>query len=438
MPAGGATRSRVEQTTQSKGDSHMKRRFLLVTTTLCLVALGLALALAGCGGSTDTTAGNGDTSATTGSGDTGTTASSDELLIIGACLGLSGEDAVADVPVEAGLKYWVDKVNKEGGIAGHQLKLIVKDNKSDPQLTGTVTDELIDEGAVVIIGPPFPGRFAPAVTAAAKRNVSVISGCSTQPEAVYIGGAKAYLAAFGDNVQAAACAEYALKQGYKTVYTLTSPDLSYTQMQPKWFVEVFEKGGGTRIGDDTYSIGQQDFSPQVTKIASLNPQPDVIYCTAFMPDVATLVRQLRAAGVTAPYIGGDGLDTIALPEFAGKDADGVVFSTHGFPVPGSTFEAFQKGLTDFFGTEPEAPGLSSLSADAIEAIRAAVEKAGSLDPKAIGDALGEIENVPIVNGTLTYKGTDGVPNKPVTMVGIKDGKFEFVESFIPSFIPKTQ
>ena len=44
-----------------------------------------------------------------------------------------------------------------------------------------------------------------------------------------------------------------------------------------------------------------------------------------------------------------------------------------------------------------------------------------------------------MTGTITYKGTDGVPLKTVTIVTVKNGKFAFVkEQFIPAYIPAAQ
>ena len=334
------------------------------------------------------------------------------------------------------MEYQVDEINKAGGIDGRQIELIIKDMKSDPALSGTVTQELLDAGAQVIIGPAFPGMGAGAVQTAAKAGVPVLSATSTQPEYVVVGGSKAYLVAFGDNVQAAASAEYALAQGFKTAYTLTSPDLSYTELAPKYFTEAFENGGGKTIGDAGFSIGQQDFAAQVTKIQSLDPQPDVIYTSMFPPDVGVFVRQLRSAGIKAPLYGADGCDQQALIDLAGEDANGIVFTTHGFPTPGGAFEAFIDGLTEFQGKAPEAPALASLGGDTILVVQAAIEEAGSTDPEAIAEALANLKDVEVVNGSITYAGTSGVPSKTVAMVEIEDGAFVFRQSMIPAFIPE--
>jgi branched-chain amino acid transport system substrate-binding protein len=403
-----------------------KSTIAMVVTVSLLAFVFLSVAATGCGGSaTSTTAGGSTTTGTAGGGE----------LVVGAALGLVGDAAPGDVPAADAMSYAVDELNKAGGVAGYTVKLVIKDMKSDPALGATVAKELLDAGAAVIVGPAFPGMGAGVVQTAAQAGVPVLCGTSTQPEYVVIGGAKAYLVAFGDNVQAAAAAEYALKQGYKTVYTLTSPDLSYTARLPEFFTETFENGGGTSVGNDNFSIGQQDFAAQVTKIAALNPAPDCIYTGMFPPDLGVFVKQLRAAGVKSVLIGADGVDQQAFIDFAGKDAEGVVFSTHGFPTEGSKFQAFVEGMTAA-GKTPDAPALGSLGGDIIDVIKAAVEKAGSIEPAALAKALEELENVPVINGTITYKGTNGVPQKTVFIAGIEDGKFVLEDQFIPAFIPE--
>jgi branched-chain amino acid transport system substrate-binding protein len=396
-------------------------RSVLAVVVVLLVVTAVLFAI-GCGGS------DGDTSSTSSPGD--------GKIIVGAALGLVGDAAPGDVPASEAMEYQVDAINKAGGVDGKQIELIIKDMKSDPALGGTVTQELLDAGAQVIIAPAFPGMGAGVVQTAAKEGVPVLSATSTQPEYVVVGGSKAYLVAFGDNVQAAAAAEYALEQGFKTAYTLTSPDLSYTARLPEFFSDAFAHGGGKTIGDGSFTIGQQDFAAQVTKIQALDPQPDVIYTGMFPPDTGVFVRQLRAAGVKAPLYGADGCDQPALIELAGKDANGIVFTTHGYAIPGSAFEEFMKGFTKFQGKAPEAPALAALGGDTIEIVKAAVQAAGSTDPKAIGEALANLKDVPVVTGNITYAGTEGIPSKTVAIVEIENGKFVFKESITPTYIPK--
>ena len=187
---------------------------------------------------------------------------SGDPLIIGAAVGLTGDAASGDVPLSDAMEYAVEELNKAGGIAGHPVKLIVKDTKSDPALGATVANELLEEGAQIMVGPAFPGMAVGVIQAAATKNVAVLGGVSTQPEYVKVGGAKAYLVAFGDNVQAAAVAEYALKQGYKTVYTLLPPTSPTQPSSPCSSMTSSPRAGAKRSAPTPSASGSRTSPPR--------------------------------------------------------------------------------------------------------------------------------------------------------------------------------
>lgn len=366
----------------------------------------------------------------------GSSAASGEEVVIGYAGGFTGDCAVGEVPALDGLSYAAQQLNATGGIAGHPVKVISKDMKGDSATGGTVAQELLDQGADVLVAPCFPGMAAGVIQAGGKAGVPVISAISTQPEFVVVGGSPAYLAAFGDNVQAAAAAEYALKKGAKTSFTVSSPDLSYTQNAPKFFVDAFQKGGGKNLGDVTFNLGQTDFSAQVTQIANLPEKPDVIYTAMFPPDTSSFVRALRAAGVKSRMIGADAWDTAALLE-AGADAvEGSWLTTHGAGQPGTDFQNVVDGVAKEKGSKSDAPAFVALGYSTLQIIAAAIEKAGSIDPAAVSAAMKDLENVKTVTGTITYKGTNGVPKKDVTIGVVEGGKFAYPETFTPAYIPQ--
>ena len=392
-----------------------------------VLAALVGLALAGCGSDDE----NG--------GDAGGGAANEkkEELVIGYAATVSGFSANADQAGVLGARTMVDKLNAEGGIDGHPVKLVVKDMRSEPAQGGPVTQELLDAGAAIVLGPPFPSQAAGVVRTAAREDVPVLSVTSTGPEFTLVGGNPAFLTAFGDNAQAAAVAEYARDQGMETSFYMTSPDLNYTSKNAEWFAEAFEELGGRNLGSEKFSVGQQDFSAQVTKIANMNPEPDIIYASMFMPDAGTFVRELRAAGVKSAIGGGDGFDNEAYVKLAKNAANGTIFSTHGVAKEGNRVETFTQDVTKFNdGEPPENIGLTALGGDAILIVKAAVEKAGSIEPQAIADALKELETVEVVTGTVTYKGSTGVPQKTVAVVAVEDGEFVPKEEFIPEFVPE--
>lgn len=365
------------------------------------------------------------------------TAQADDL-VIGGAISLTGSLAYSDVPAEKGMQLAIDEINAAGGIGG-KTKIVfkLKDSRSDPAQTSVAAQELIDDGVNILVTPCDADPSISAGQIAQQAGVAAFSTCASSPNLPLAVGDHMFMNFPADNVQATVSAKYAIDTGYKTAYILISPDTAYTQL-PKYFKTVFEKLGGKVVAEDNFSMGQQDFSAQVTKIKSLNPAPDVIMTSAYEPDFPAFIKQLRAAGIKTPVIGSDGIDsptTFAL----GDVADGVIFSTAGYASPGSPLEAFNKKYKAKFGSDPDTIYLA-IGYDLVKVIEAAVLKAGSTDRTAIWQAVRQLENVQGATSTITYKGTTGVPIRQVVLIRINKGQREFVrqEAPDPALIPPAQ
>jgi len=74
-------------------------------------------------------------------------------IVIGQVTPLSGPQAVTGKAISAGVKLYVDAVNATGGVRGHRLKLVVRDDAQNPQETVRKVNALIDEAdPVAMIG----------------------------------------------------------------------------------------------------------------------------------------------------------------------------------------------------------------------------------------------------------------------------------------------
>ena len=354
-------------------------------------------------------------------------------VILGYFLAATGELAPYDS--EPGARCMVDIINDKGGVlGGKKLKLIAKDMKGDPALSATVAQELIDDGAVVLLGPPTDTTLIPGGQIAAPLQIAVLSVGSTQVQWPAAVPEVAYLVPYGDNASASSVAAWAIKQGYKTAYLLISHDIgSYSLVTPQYFGDAFEKLGGKVLGQLNWNFGTNDYSPQVTEIKNLNPRPDVVFAAWIMPDGGVFARQMKAAGLDMPILGTDGLDDPSLIEVGGEGANLVTFGTHGFPSDGSALKTFydectKRGFTVqniFFG----------LAGETVEVIRLAIEKAGSAEAAAINAALKELENAPgVTTDSITFKGRGGVPLKRLAIVGVREGKFTLMERILPDYV----
>lgn len=359
-----------------------------------------------------------------------------ESLKLGLATAQTGGIAPYDAPVVEGLHLAVEELNAKGGIDGKiKIELVEKDVRSDVAQTAIAVQELVDEGVSAIVLPcdADPALAAASIVDSAK--IPAISTCASSPTLPMIGGDYVFANFPGDNVQATVSAKWAFDQGHRSAYIVFSPDSQYTSM-PLYFADVMKKLGGAVVGEDTYSLGQQDFSAIATRIASLSPQPDVIMTSAYEPDFPSLLKALRAAGVKSQVIGSDGVDSPTTFSL-GDVAQGLVFTTAGHATKGSALEVFNKLYKDKTGKESQTV-FNAVGYDLIKVLEAAtIAAGGSTKSEDIRNALANLEGVRGATSLITYKGTNGMPVREVTLIRVKDGKRDLVGQPAPdaSLIP---
>ena len=357
----------------------------------------------------------------------------DEPIVIGHGAAITGELAPYDGP--NGVRCQVERINEAGGILGRQVELVTRDMRSDSSLAGTVATELLDRGAVVLLGPPTDDTIIPMAAIAQQYEVATLSVGGTQPAYPEAMPANGYLVPYGDNASGAAAAEAAYADGARTAMLLVSHDVgSYSLMTPEYFAEAFERLGGRILGRNNYSHGLADYSSQVAEIRRMDEHPDAIFGGMIVPEAGVFPRQLASAGLDIPVYGTDGHDDPSVLEIAGDGAGLIKFITHGFPDEGSALAEFYADCEDrgydveniFFG----------LGGEAVVIVKAAIEAAGSTDPAAVNAAIKEIEDLQgVTTDSITYRGQGGTPLKNMTLIEIRDGQFVPVRGVMPEFVP---
>jgi len=368
----------------------------------------------------------------------GSAAALADSIKIGAPFNVTGALSSLDAPALNGAKLKAKEINDAGGINGKQIELVVYDTKTDPTVIASVASQLLnsdkvpvamgftDSDSALALGPIFQQAGVPFVTPGA-----------TSPKLPDQVGSDMFLACFGDNVQAASGAEFVLgKLNGKKVYLLRDNSAEYTTLLAKYFDEAFTKGGGTIIARDDYKSGDKSFTAQITKLKALSDKPEVLYVAAMPDDIGLVVKQMRQAGVTQPIVGGDGYDTPLLIQVGGAASNDVYYSTHAYMATDST-DPIKKFYTDYkaaYGTDPE-NAFAALGYDTVGLIANAIKRAGSEDPAKIRDALAATKDYPGITGSITYPADSRVPQKTVTMIGVKDQKLTLAAEVTPSFIP---
>jgi branched-chain amino acid transport system substrate-binding protein len=362
-----------------------------------------------------------------------------EPVKLGVIYNLTGAQAPLGVPSANGARLAAKEINASGGVLGRPVELILIDSKTDlAAVAGAATQLAESDKVAAMLGLSDSDQALAAAPIAAGAGIPFVTSGATSPRLPDQVPDYLFLACFGDNVQAAAGAEYAydtLKA--KTAYLLIDKDMEYTRLLGKYFKERFTELGGKVVLEDTYQTGDKEFSAQIARLKAAGALPDLLFIASGPDDIGEIVKQFRSAGLEGPILGGDAFDTPMLIQTAGRAAEKVYFTTHALLDPNSGSDAAKKFASTYralYGAPPE-NAFAGLGYDTVNLIVDAIRRAGSADPQAIRAALAQTKDLPGVTGAITYQPGSRIPQKDVAVIEVKDGKFTLAGEVLPEKVP---
>jgi branched-chain amino acid transport system substrate-binding protein len=354
-------------------------------------------------------------------------------VVIGAMYNLTGGQRDLDIPSSRGAQLAVDETNKAGGVLGRQVNLVIVDGQTRPELIVSETARLFRQHPALagLIGFSDTDMVLSAARIAAKNKRVFVTSGATSPKLPRQVPRYLFLACFGDNVQAAAGAEFAFKTlKARTAVVLYKQTSTYAKLLQGYFQARFKQLGGNVLMVRPFT--DADIKAKVQGL----PKADLVYLAAQPDDVSVSVPALRGAGIVAPILGGDGLDIgDAWKQVA--QADGIYFTTHaylGSDNPNPRVRAFRALYAEANpGQEPDA--FTALGYDTARLLMAAIEVAGSTQPHAVREALAATTGFEGVTGTISYPRGSRIPIKSVSIISVKQGRQVLAASVRPQQIP---
>jgi branched-chain amino acid transport system substrate-binding protein len=359
-------------------------------------------------------------------------------IMIGGGFALTGDESALDLPAANGAKLAVKEINAAGGILGKQIDFIVHDSQYKMDVTAQTAKQFVeqdkvplfigytDTDSVLASGPTFQTAKIPFITVGA-----------TSPKIPTQVGDMMFLACFGDNVQAAAGAEYAYDKFGHNAYFLWDKGVEYTTLLGAYFKSRFTELGGTIALEESYDDKATDFSAQIAKIKALATQPDFYYVAAMPYNIGPIVKQFRDAGITGPIVGGDGYDTPDLLTVAGAAANNVFFSTHALMDATGGTDGIKKFIAAYkteYQHDPE-NAFAALGYDTVYLLADAVKRANGTESAAVKTALEGTKDFKGITGSITFGADVHVPQKGVTIIDVEGGKFTLGAEVVPKKVP---
>lgn len=347
-------------------------------------------------------------------------------------LGVAGPLSAANgASMRMAAEMAVDEINRDGGIGGRQVRLLLMDDKADPQVALTVADSLRrDPRVVAVVGHVNSAASLKAATVynadegeQAGQPVMHISPASSAPAFTHA-GPWSFRVTPTDLEFSPVLARGATELGRRRAAVLYAND-DYGQGVMTTFERAFRGGGGAVVSADPYlpAVVTQgtELDPYLTR--AIRRGADALIVGGQAETGLKIVQAARRLGFTGPILGSDGLTGL---KDAGAPAEGVFVSSAFLPDrPTDAARQFVTRYRERFNALPDHRG--AMTYDVINLLRRAINEAGT-DRQAVRDyvarigADGGVEPFEGVSGTIRFDQNGDVIGKEVSLGVVRGGQ----------------
>jgi branched-chain amino acid transport system substrate-binding protein len=343
---------------------------------------------------------------------------------------LSGAGATSGTNFKNGIDMAVKEINAAGGILGKKIELSVNDTTTNPGVALALTKKAIDQDVFAIFGPVFSGSIMVSMKESQKAEIPNWTGGEAAGITLQ-GNPYIFRTSF---TQATAMPKIAR-------YITTQPNIKNLSIIyvnndfGKGGLDMIKKslaGSSVTVRDEiSTDQGQVDFSAAVLKAKQTNA--DAIFAYVNEDESARLLRELRKQGWTKPVIGETTLTGQKVIELAGEAATGAIAHV-GLTIdaPSPEMLKFKAKFYQGYNYFPDHNGIKGYVG--IYSMKAAIEKVGKLDRKAVAAAMKglkiEAKKQPGVIMDVSFD-DKGDLDRESYLVQVKNGRQEVISVLPP-------
>ena len=354
-----------------------------------------------------------------------------DTITFGAALSLTGKTATEGRLVKVGYDIYVNQINARGGfkVGNKTYKVAIKyyDDQSDANTSAKLYEKMINEdGIKLLLGPYSSGITFAASPVAEKYQVPMVAA------------------------HAAATTVY--DRGFKYLFATLTPVDQYTSnmikmaadakprgqrvalvhenaLFPKASIDAAEsqaKAAGLEVVyKEAYPTGTKDFSAMIEAMKARNP--DVLIGAGYTGDMLVMARQTSEQKVPLKMIGFTlGPTSPGFVESLGAKAENLLEPTQWTPDLPWKDEIFGWTAAEYAALCKTAAGHDCdyhppQSTAALQVYQRAIEKAGTLDPQKVRDALAQT-NIMTAYGPIRFNEKGQNIAKGMSVIQIQGGK----------------
>lgn len=357
-------------------------------------------------------------------------------LLVGACggseepikIGLLGPVTNNDgMPMHNAALLAIETINRAGGVRGRPLELVERDDYGSVDSALRAAADLERSGVVAVIGSVYSSitlAVAPIFNGAAEPVVQ-ISPSSSSP-AISEAGPYTFRVCPSDLAHGSALARFARQQLNLDRAAILYQNDDYGRGMRTSFAREFARLGGQVVVMDPYL---QDRGIPVAYLERMVSRdlPQLVFVAGMAEAGGSAIRTARQMGLTAPFMGGDGLSDLANTDAGAEGTYISVAYLEDFASP-----ANQEFVRLYHERFPDSAPLNQSGAgtwDAIHLLRDLMEAVGT-DRAQLRDALAEVGSrrpaFQGLTGPIAFDENGDVPERPVVVGVVRGGELQAV------------
>ena len=353
-------------------------------------------------------------------------ASAQQVVKIGHVSPTSGPVSHLGKDMENAARMAVEELNAKNIVINGQkitFQLVAEDDASDPKQGTAVAQKLVDAKVKGVIGHLASGTSIPASKIYNDAGIPQISPASTSPLYTRQRYAGAFRVVADDAKLGGTLARYAVDTLQAKNIAVIDDRTTYGQGVASEFAKNAKGTGVKIVGKEFTSATATDYTAILTSIRA--KKPDLIFFGGMDAVAGPMLKQMKNLGITAKFMGGDGICTDALGRLAGDavGAEGKVICAEAGGVTGA---AQEKTMSDFRARFKQKTGqdvqlYAPYVYDAVMVMAAAMQNAKSVEPVKYLPELKKIRYTG-VTGDIRFDAKGDIENGALTLFTYKGGK----------------
>jgi branched-chain amino acid transport system substrate-binding protein len=347
---------------------------------------------------------------------------------IGGLFDLTGKAQNIGVATRDVAQMGIDRINRQGGVNGRKLQLIVADTESEPSQAVVKFQRLVSRDKVVaVIGPTTTGAAMACMRAIEAAKVPVVAtvGGDAPVEPVH-----PWVFKTPQKTSTAVAVLYLYLKAHKmTNIALLGASDKFGQEGEAVLKKLAPRYGIHIVSQESFGPTDSNMTVQLTKVAAVKPKAIVVWTIG--PGGAIIAKNARQAGVKIPLFQCHGQPDANYLKLAGAAANGTTMPATKLMAAAQLPNSDpQKRVEMDFIREFNARHIGQIGThsgyawDAIQIVALAIKKVGT-DPNRLRAAIESTRNYVGVSGIYNMTRADhcGLNVNSMVMVTVRNGKY---------------